>query len=53
MGTYRDLLSHDGPFAEFLKTYLQEDNEEEEDDPEGRLLSQSARNLKNTRKKCL
>ncbi|KAL5016580.1 hypothetical protein ScPMuIL_006169 [Solemya velum] len=39
MGTYEELLSHDGPFAQFLKTYLtqakdDDDEEEEEEDPE-------------------
>ncbi|XP_046552046.1 multidrug resistance-associated protein 1-like [Haliotis rubra] len=35
MGTYDELLSHDGAFAQFLKTYLtQEDDTEQEDDPE-------------------
>ncbi|XP_064636350.1 multidrug resistance-associated protein 1-like [Lineus longissimus] len=43
MGTYRDLLTHDGPFAEFLKTYLQEDNEEEEDDPEAQEFRKELR----------
>ncbi|KAL5019777.1 hypothetical protein ScPMuIL_002669 [Solemya velum] len=31
-GTYEELLSHDGPFAQFLKTYLTQDNDDEEDD---------------------
>ncbi|XP_067676997.1 ATP-binding cassette sub-family C member 2-like [Haliotis asinina] len=34
VGSYEDLLDHDGPFAQFLKTYLQEgnhDNLEDED----------------------
>ncbi|XP_059143338.1 multidrug resistance-associated protein 1-like [Physella acuta] len=35
VGSYEQLLSHDGPFAQFLKTYLtQEVNDEEADDPE-------------------
>ncbi|XP_067674526.1 multidrug resistance-associated protein 1-like [Haliotis asinina] len=35
MGTYDELLSHDGAFAQFLKTYLtQEDDTDQEDDPE-------------------
>lgn len=31
-GSYEELLSHDGPFAQFLKTYLMEvaDSEDEE-----------------------
>ena len=36
MGSYEELLTHDGPFAQFLKTYLtQENDDEEEEDPEG------------------
>ncbi|XP_071095599.1 multidrug resistance-associated protein 1-like [Haliotis cracherodii] len=35
MGTYDELLSHDGAFAQFLKTYLtQHDGTDEEDDPD-------------------
>lgn len=36
MGSYEELLSHDGAFAQFLKTYLMQDNENEaeEEDPE-------------------
>ncbi|KAL5019773.1 hypothetical protein ScPMuIL_002665 [Solemya velum] len=38
MGTYEELLSHDGPFAQFLKTYLtqakDDDEEDDEEDPE-------------------
>ena len=36
-GSYDDLLSHDGAFAQFLKVYLtQENNDEDDEDPEGR-----------------
>ena len=36
MGSYEELLSHDGPFSAFLKTYLTEEvGSEEEEDPEG------------------
>ena len=36
MGSYEELLSHDGPFAQFLKTYLtQEDSESEDECEEG------------------
>ena len=36
MGSYDELLSHNGPFAQFLKTYfLQEAQDEDVDDPEG------------------
>ncbi|XP_060079836.1 multidrug resistance-associated protein 1-like [Ylistrum balloti] len=36
MGSYEELLDHDGAFAQFLKTYLTQDNEDDagEDDPE-------------------
>ncbi|KAL8582638.1 hypothetical protein ACOMHN_028703 [Nucella lapillus] len=35
MGSYEQLMSHDGDFAQFLKVYLQQDEEgEEEEDPE-------------------
>lgn len=44
MGSYDELLSHDGPFAQFLKTYLtqnKDEEEEEDEDPEvQRLKSQ-------------
>ena len=37
MGSYDELLSHDGAFAQFLKTYLtQENDDEEEEDEESR-----------------
>lgn len=35
LGSYEELMSHDGAFAQFLKIYLtQENEEEEEEDPE-------------------
>ncbi|KAK3107159.1 hypothetical protein FSP39_008334 [Pinctada imbricata] len=34
MGTYDELLSHDGAFAQFLKTYLTQDNDEEQEEDE-------------------
>ncbi|CAG2204025.1 ABCC1 [Mytilus edulis] len=40
MGSYEELMSHEGPFAQFLKAYLtqkaetEDDEEEEEEDPE-------------------
>nr|XP_022323792.1 multidrug resistance-associated protein 1-like isoform X1 [Crassostrea virginica]XP_022323793.1 multidrug resistance-associated protein 1-like isoform X1 [Crassostrea virginica]XP_022323794.1 multidrug resistance-associated protein 1-like isoform X1 [Crassostrea virginica] len=34
MGTYDELLSHDGAFAQFLKTYLTQENPDEEEDEE-------------------
>ena len=35
VGTYTELLSHDGAFAELIRTYLtEEDAEEEEDEDE-------------------
>ena len=37
MGSYEDLLSHDGVFAQFLKTYLtQEESDSEEEDEESK-----------------
>ena len=36
VGTYEELLSKDGPFAQYLRTYLMEDDEV--DDPESELL---------------
>lgn len=39
MGSYDELLSHDGVFAQFLKTYLtMEDSEEEDEDPESKFV---------------
>ncbi|XP_069135571.1 multidrug resistance-associated protein 1-like isoform X2 [Argopecten irradians] len=38
-GSYEDLISHDGPFAQFLKEYFLEDEEEDEQiDPEVRAM---------------
>lgn len=37
-GTYEDLLAHDGPFAQFLQTYLTQEDEENEDDDESKFL---------------
>ncbi|XP_052804271.1 multidrug resistance-associated protein 1-like isoform X1 [Mya arenaria] len=34
MGSYEELLSHDGAFAQFLKTYLTQEHDDEDDDPE-------------------
>lgn len=38
MGTYNELLSHNGAFAQFLTTYLtqQDESEDDEDDEEGK-----------------
>ena len=37
LGSYDELLSHDGAFAQFLKQYLtQEHNDEDDDDPESK-----------------
>ncbi|KAK3703287.1 hypothetical protein RRG08_017331 [Elysia crispata] len=33
-GSYEELLSHDGDFAQFLKTYLTQEEEPEDEDPE-------------------
>ena len=44
MGSYEDLLHHNGPFAQFLKTHLLEeqkerkDSELDEEDPESVYL---------------
>ena len=41
MGSYNQLMDHDGPFAQFLKTYFTQDNddeEEDEEDEEGRII---------------
>ena len=35
MGSYDELLSHEGAFAQFLKMYLIQTEDEEEEDPEG------------------
>ncbi|CAD5115099.1 DgyrCDS4110 [Dimorphilus gyrociliatus] len=32
MGSYEELLSHDGAFAQFLKTYLQQETDEDEEE---------------------
>lgn len=36
IGSYEDLLAHDGPFARYLKTYLRQDTEDL--DPDGTFL---------------
>ncbi|XP_052786369.1 multidrug resistance-associated protein 1-like isoform X1 [Mya arenaria] len=44
MGSYDELVSHDGPFAQFLLQYmLKEDEVDEEEDPEIRRLKESIR----------
>ena len=41
IGSYEELLSHDGNFAQFLKTYLtQNDDEDDDEDPESELNNQ-------------
>ena len=41
VGTYEELVTHDGPFAQFLKEHLtreqMEGAQEEEEDPEGNI----------------
>lgn len=37
-GSYEELLSHNGPFAQFLKTYFLQEDKNEEEDPEGKSL---------------
>lgn len=38
MGTYDELLSHDGAFAQFLKTYLTQEDPDEEEDEESKCV---------------
>ncbi|BFZ17596.1 hypothetical protein BsWGS_20635 [Bradybaena similaris] len=40
LGTYEQLMSHNGPFAEFVRTYLLEHEDEEIDDPEVQMLKE-------------
>ena len=35
-GTYEELLSHNGAFAEFIRTYLNEEDSMSESDAEGK-----------------
>ncbi|GFR98147.1 multidrug resistance-associated protein 1 [Elysia marginata] len=44
-GSYEELLSHDGVFAQFLKTYLTQDQDEEEDDEDPEIAAIKARIL--------
>ena len=37
MGSYENLINHDGPFAQYLKNYLIEEAEDNVDDPESKL----------------
>uniref|UniRef100_A0A2C9KB02 ABC-type glutathione-S-conjugate transporter n=1 Tax=Biomphalaria glabrata TaxID=6526 RepID=A0A2C9KB02_BIOGL len=39
-GTYQELMSHDGPFANFVRTYLMEHEDEELNDPEVQKLKE-------------
>ncbi|XP_053408516.1 multidrug resistance-associated protein 1-like isoform X2 [Mercenaria mercenaria] len=34
LGSYEELMSHDGAFAQFLKVYLTQEDNDDEDDPE-------------------
>lgn len=36
-GSYEELMNHNGPFAQFVKTYLLEHDDEDIDDPEGKI----------------
>ena len=37
IGSYEDLIRHDGPFAQFLKTYfIQQSQDDDVDDPESK-----------------
>jgi ABC-type multidrug transport system fused ATPase/permease subunit len=38
LGSYEELMSHDGAFAQFLKIYLTQDNDDDDDDPEGKTV---------------
>ena len=38
IGTYKELLKHDGAFAEFLRTYLNELDESDSSDPDSECL---------------
>ncbi|GFN99336.1 multidrug resistance-associated protein 1 [Plakobranchus ocellatus] len=45
-GSYEELLSHDGPFAQFLKQYLtQEEDEDEEEDPERQIPTDLSKSI--------
>ncbi|CAG5129177.1 unnamed protein product, partial [Candidula unifasciata] len=37
LGTYEQLMNHNGPFAQFVRTYLLEHEDEEIDDPDGKF----------------
>ncbi|XP_059139698.1 multidrug resistance-associated protein 1-like isoform X2 [Physella acuta] len=39
-GSYKELMSHDGPFAQFVKTYLLEHEEDDCNDPEVQKLKE-------------
>ncbi|XP_046565289.1 multidrug resistance-associated protein 1-like [Haliotis rubra] len=39
-GSYDELMSHDGHFAQFLKTYLIEQEEDESEDPEIQMIKE-------------
>ena len=38
VGTYEELMEHDGAFAKFLKTYLTEQNSDSDSDEEGKII---------------
>ena len=38
VGTYEELMEHDGAFAKFLKTYLTEQNSDSDSDEEGEII---------------
>ncbi len=48
VGTYSELLSHNGAFAELIKTYLTDENgdDEDEDDEEGKRNDSQITQLK-------
>ena len=37
-GTYEELMTHDGPFAQFVRTYLLEHQDEDVEDPDGKTM---------------
>lgn len=39
MGSYDELLSHGGDFAQFLKTFFTQNPDSDDDDPESKLCS--------------
>ena len=38
LGSYEELMSHDGAFAQFLKVYLTQEDDDDDNDPEGNVI---------------